>query len=130
MIYVQFNDKNVSTVMRIDVPTDEAGDYTQVADDSLFGKRLLKLKNKVREFTQAEYAAEATEMERKNKAVVIDNMARELLKQSSSLVEPDVYETYTADQQAAVKQYRDALRDINKQDKYPEHVDFPEKPII
>lgn len=116
--------------MRSDVPTDEAGDYTQVADDSLFGKRLLKLKNKVREFTQAEYAAEAAEMDTKQKAVVIDNMARELLKQSSSLVEPDVYEAYTEDQKTAVKQYRDALRDISKQDKYPEHVDFPDKPII
>jgi len=130
MIYVKFDANNKSTEMRTEVDAAELINYTQIADDSLFGKRLIKSKTKVREFTQAEYAAEAAEIDTKQKAVVIDNMSRELLKQSSSLVEPDVYETYTADQKAAVKQYRDALRDVSKQAKYPEHVDFPDKPIF
>lgn len=130
MIYVKFDADNKSTEMRTEVDAVELSDYTQVVDNSLFGKRLLKLKTKVREFTQAEYDAEAAEIDKKQKAMVIDNMARELLKESASLVELDVYEAYTEDQKAAVKQYRDALRDISKQDKYPEHVDFPEKPTI
>jgi hypothetical protein len=130
MIYVKFGEDNKSAEMRTDVSDAEKGDYVAVSDDSLFGKRLVKLKNKVREFTKAEYDAEAEAHDRAYKGIVIDNMARSLLKETSYLIEPDFYESLSAEQKASVKQYRDALRDISKQEKYPEYVEFPDKPTL
>ena len=130
MIYVKFDTNNISTEMRIDLDSVDPNDYTQVEDNTLFGKRLVKLDTGVREFTQAEYDDEAAVIDRKQKAMVIDNMARELLKQSNELIGPDLYEDLSKDKKAAVKKYRDALRDINKQETYPEYVEFPDKPVI
>lgn len=130
MIYVKFDTNNISTEMRIDLDSVDPNDYTHVEDNTLFGKRLVKLENGVREFTQAEYDDEATAIDRKQKAMVIDNMAREMLKQSNELIGPDLYEDLSKDKKAAVKKYREALRDINKQETYPEYVEFPDKPII
>jgi hypothetical protein len=130
MIYVKFDTDNKSTEMRTDVDFVDATGYTQVSDDSMFGKRLLKSDTGVREFTKAEYDAEAAELDKKQKATVIDNMARELLKDSTSMVEPDFYEGLADDKKLAIKTYRDALRNIAKQETYPEHVEFPEKPVI
>ena len=130
MIYVKFDDNNVSIEMRTSIDPAEQSDYTLVENDALFGRRLKKIDNKVREFTSAEYDAEARAMDQKQKAVIIDNMARELLKQSAGMVEPDFYEDLSKDKKAAIKLYRDALRDINKQETYPEYVEFPDKPII
>ena len=130
MIYVKFDKDNKSVEMRTDPPADNAKDYIEVADDTLFGKRLIKTKNKVREFNQKELDAEAEELDRKYKAIVIDNTARKLLDASSDLVAPDFYEGLSEDKKAAVKQYRDALRNISKQEKYPEYVEFPDKPKV
>ena len=130
MIYVKFDTNNRSVEMRTDTPVENAGDYVEVADDSLFGKRLIKTKNKVREFNQKELDAEAEELDRKYKAIVIDNTARKLLDASSDLVAPDFYEGLSENKKAAVKQYRDALRNISKQEKYPEYVEFPDKPKV
>ena len=130
MIYVKFDTNNISTEMRIDLDSVDPNDYTHVEDNTLFGTRLVKLENGVREFTQAEYDDEATAIDRKQKAMVIDNMAREMLKQSNELIGPDLYEDLSKDKKAAVKKYREALRDINKQETYPEYVEFPDKPII
>lgn len=130
MIYAKFDTDNKSTQMRTEVDPAELDGYTRIQDDSLFGKRLMKVDTEVREFTQAEYAAEALEIDVKQKALVIDNMARELLKQSAELVEPDFYEGLSKDKKALVKTYRDALRNISQQETYPEKVEFPEKPII
>lgn len=130
MIYVKFDDNNKSTEMRIDLDSVDPNDYTHVEDNTLFGKRLVKLDNGVREFTEVEYAEEAAAIDQKQKAVVIDNMAREMLKQSNELIGPDLYEDLSKDKKAAVKKYREALRDINKQETYPEYVEFPDKPII
>jgi hypothetical protein len=130
MIYVKFDANNISTEMRSEVDSAELNDYIHVEDNTLFGKRLVKLDNGVREFTQAEYDDEAAAIDRKQKAMVIDNMAREMLKQSNELIGPDLYEDLSKDKKAAVKKYREALRDINKQETYPEYVEFPDKPII
>jgi hypothetical protein len=130
MIYVKFDENNTSTEMRTDVPDEEKGDYVAVSDDSLFGKRLVKLKSKVREFTAKEYADEATAVDRRHKGVVIDNMARLLLRDTAYLVEPDFYEGLTVEKRAEVKAYRDALRNINEQEQYPEYVVFPDKPNL
>jgi hypothetical protein len=130
MIYVKFGEDNKSVEMRTDVPDEEKGDYVVVSDDSLFGKRLIKLKNKVREFTQKEYDEEAAAADKRYKAVIIDNMARSLLKETAYLVEPDFYESLSDENKATVKTYRDALRNIGAQEKYPEFVEFPDKPNI
>ena len=130
MIYVKFDDNNISTEMRIDLDSVDPNDYMHVEDNTLFGKRLVKLDDGVREFTQDEYDAEAAAIDRKQKAMVIDNMAREMLKQSNELIGPDLYEDLSTGKKAAVKKYREALRDINTQETYPEYVEFPDKPII
>lgn len=130
MIYVKFGEDNKSVEMRTTVSDEEKGDYVSVSDDSLFGKRLIKLKNKVREFTPKEYDEEAAASDVRYKAMVIDNMARSLLKETSYLVEPDFYEGLSGENKAAVKIYRDALRNISAQEKYPEFVEFPDKPNI
>lgn len=130
MLYVKFGEDNKSVEMRTDVSEAEKGDYVAVSDDSLFGKRLVKLKNKVREFTQKEYDEEAAAADTRYKAMVIDNMARSLLKETSYLVEPDFYESLSDEKKATVKTYRDALRNISSQEKYPEFVEFPDKPNI
>jgi hypothetical protein len=130
MIYVKFGEDNTSVEMRADVSEEEKGDYVALSDDSLFGKRLVKTKTKVREFTAKEYADEAAAIDKRHKGIVIDNMARALLRETAHLVEPDFYGALTAEQKAEVKAYRDALRNIGKQDKYPEYVEFPDKPNI
>lgn len=130
MIYVKFGEDNKSVEMRTEVSNDEKGDYVAVSDDSLFGKRVIKLKNKVREFTQKEYDDEAAAADMRYKAMIIDNMARSKLKETSYLVEPDFYESLSDENKAAVKTYRDALRNISAQEKYPEFVEFPDKPNI
>lgn len=130
MIYVKFGEDNTSVEMRTDVSDEEKGDYVAVSDDSLFGKRLVKTKTKVREFTAKEYADEAAAADKRGKSIVIDNMARALLRETANLVEPDFYEGLTAEQKAEVKAYRDALRNIGNQEKYPEYVEFPEKPNL
>jgi hypothetical protein len=130
MIYVKFDTDNKSIEMRIDPPAENAGDYVEVADDTLFGKRLIKTKTKIREFTQKEHDDEFTTIDRANKAMIIDNMAREMLKTSYEETPTDVYDELPANKKAAIKIYRDALRDVNKQEKYPEYVDFPDKPKI
>lgn len=128
MIYVKFDENNKSVEMRTYVSDAEKSDFVALADDSLFGKRLVKLKNKVREFTQKEYDDEALAVDKHRKSIVIENMARTLLQETAHFVEPDFYEELSVEQKAAVKKYRDALRNINTQDKYPEYVEFPEKP--
>lgn len=130
MFYVKFGEDNTSTEMRTDVPDGEKGDYVAVSDDSLFGKRLVKVKTKLREFTAKEYADEAAAIDKRQKGIVIDNMARSFLRDTAYLIEPDFYEGLTADQRAEVKAYRDALRNIGKQEQYPEYVEFPEKPNL
>ena len=130
MIYVKFDADNKSIEMRTEVDSVEQINYTHVEDNTLFGKRLLKLDNGVREITQAEYDAEAAAIDRKQKAMVIDNMAREMLKQSNELIGPDLYEDLSTNKKAAVKKYRAALRGINRQETYPEFVEFPDEPII
>ena len=131
MIYVKFDVNNKSIEMRTDPPAvGEESDYLETSNDALFGKRLIRAGSEVREFTEVEYAEEATAIDQKQKAMVIDNMAREMLKQSNELIGPDLYEDLSKDKKAAVKKYREALRDINKQETYPEYVEFPDKPII
>ena len=130
MIYVKFDANNLSIEMRTDVDSVDPNDYTHIEDNTLFGKRLVKLDNGVREFTQAEYDAEAAAIDRKQKAMIIDNMAYGMLKQSNELIGPDLYEDLSKDKKAAVKKYRADLRNINKQETYPEFVEFPDEPII
>jgi len=130
MMYVKFGTDNKSTEMKTSVTEEEKGDYVAVSNDSFFGKRLIKTKTKVREFTQNEYETEDSEVDARNKAVVIDNMARVALRDSEVYVLPDFYEGLTIEQKAEVKAYRDALRNISSQEKYPEYVEFPEKPNI
>ena len=130
MIYVKFDANNISIAMRTDVDSVDPNDYTHIEDNTLFGKRLVKLDNGVREFTQAEYDAEAAAIDRKQKAMIIDNMAYGMLKQSNELIGPDLYEDLSKDKKAAVKKYRADLRNINKQETYPEFVEFPDEPII
>jgi hypothetical protein len=130
MIYVKFDEHNKSVEMRTAVLPEEAADYVAVSDDTLFGKRLIKTKTKVREFTQKELEAEAAAADRAHKAIVIGNMARKFLDDSAYWVAPDFYEDLPEDKKAAVKHYRDALRNISKQDKYPEYVEFPDKPTL
>lgn len=116
--------------MRLDAPTENVGDYVEVADNTLFGKRLVRTKTKIREFTQKEYDGEFAAVDYAHKAGTIDNMAREMLKTSYEAVPTDVYNELAADKKAVLKKYRDALRDISKQAKYPEFVEFPDKPTI
>lgn len=130
MIYVKFGEDKKSVEMRTDLPNGELGDYVALPDDSLFGKRLIKTKTKVREFTEKEYAEEATAIDKRQKAIVIDNTARALLAETAYFVEPDFYEDLSEDKKALVKQYRNALRNISTQEKYPEFVEFPEKPAL
>lgn len=130
MIYVKFDETNKSVEMRTDLPAEGAADYVALPDDSLFGKRLVKTKTKVREFTAKEHADEAAAVDKRHKGIVIDNMARVHLRDTAHLVEPDFYEGLTVEQKAEVKAYRDALRNISKQEKYPEYVEFPEKPNL
>lgn len=127
MIFVKFDGNNKSSAMVNFDPEDDS--YIE-CKDSLMGKRLILEKGKVREFKEDEYAAEAKEVDKKQKAFVIDNMTRELFSQSSRLVEMDFYEALTSDQKTEVKQYRNALRNISKQEKYPEFVEFPAKPTF
>ncbi len=128
MIYVKFDTGNKSIEMRLDAPTENVGDYVEVADDTLFGKRLVKTKTKIREFTEKEYDDEFAAVDFAHKAGTIDNMAREMLKTSYEAVPQDVYADLAVNKKTALKKYRDALRDINKQEKYPEFVEFPEMP--
>lgn len=130
MIYVKFGEDNTSVEMRTDVSDKEKGDYVALSDDSLFGKRLVKTKTKVREFTAKEYADEAAAADKRGKSIVVDNMARALLRETANLVEPDFYEGLTAEQKVEIKEYREALRNISKQENYPEFVEFPDKPNI
>lgn len=128
MIYVKFDEKNISIEMRTDPPPEGEKDFVSVSDDSLFGKRLIKVKNKVREFTAKEYAEEEAAISKKQKAIVIDNMVRSLLNASQHLALPDYYESLPVAEQKRIKAYRDALRAIKEQPGYPEKVDFPEFP--
>jgi hypothetical protein len=128
MIYVKFDDKNISTEMRLDPPPSGEEGFVSVSDDSLFGKRLVKLKNKVREFTDKEYAEEAEALSKKQKAIVVDNMIRSLLNASQHLALPDYYDGLPASEQKRIKTYRDALRAVKDQPGYPEKVTFPELP--
>ena len=131
MIYVKFNENNVSTEMRTDLPAaGEGSDYFEVSDDTLFGKKLIKAGKKIREFTESEYNAEALLVDVANKAFVIDNMARIRLRHSLEQISSDVYDGLSDNQKEKVRTYREALRDINKQETYPEYVEFPDKPII
>ena len=130
MIYVKFGEDKKSVEMRTDLPNGELGDYVALPDDSLFGKRLIKTKTKVREFTEKEYAEEAKAIDKRQKAIVIDNTARALLAETAYFVEPDFYEDLSEDKKALVKQYRNALRNISTQEKYPEFVEFPENQLF
>jgi hypothetical protein len=130
MIYVKFGEDKKSVEIRTDLPNGELGDYVALPDDSLFGKRLIKTKTKVRELTEKEYAEEATAIDKRQKAIVIDNTARALLAETAYFVEPDFYEDLSEDKKALVKQYRNALRNISTQEKYPEFVEFPNKPTL
>jgi hypothetical protein len=130
MIYVKFGEDKKSVETRTDLPNGELGDYVALPDDSLFGKRLIKTKTKVRELTEKEYAEEATAIDKRQKAIVIDNTARALLAETAYFVEPDFYEDLSEDKKALVKQYRNALRNISTQEKYPEFVEFPNKPTL
>lgn len=130
MIYVRFGSDNKSEEMRTTPPKDGDSGYVAVSDDSLFGKRLVKTKTKIREFTKAEYEAESKAAELAVKSIVIDNMAKKALRDSEGYALPDFYESLSDEKKAEVKAYRDALRNISSQEKYPEYVEFPEKPNI
>jgi hypothetical protein len=131
MIYVKFDENNKSTEMRIDLPADgEVSDYFEVSDNALFGKRLIKAGAEIREFTESEYDAEALLIDTANKALVIDNMARIKLQHSLEEISSDVYDGLSDNQKEKVRTYRAALRNINKQERYPEFVEFPDELIV
>lgn len=128
MFYAKFDEDNKSVQLRLDPPPEwEEGDFVVVQDDSLYGKRLVKMKTKVREFSEKEYAQERDALDKAHKKIVIDNMVREKLKRSESLVLPDYYEGLSSKDKAKVKAYRDALRAVEKQAGYPEEVVFPDE---
>lgn len=131
MIYIKFDENNKSTEMRIDPPAvGEESDYLETSDNTLFGKRLIRTGSEVREFTQDEYDAEALLFDTTNKALVIDNIARIKLQHSLEEISSDVYDGLSDTQKEKVRTYRTALRDISKQETYPECVEFPDKPIL
>jgi len=126
MIYVKFDDNNLSTSMQKDCSAEELKDFVAVPDDGLFGKRLVKTKNGVKEFSEKEYAAEAKEIDKRQKSIVIDNIVRAKLAETDHLAFPDHYESLSKADQGKIKSYRDALRNVKNQKGYPDKVDFPD----
>lgn len=127
MFYVKFDAENKSVEMRLDPPLmGEESSFVLVQDDALFGKRLIALASGVREFTEAEYADEAQQLDRAHKAIVIDNMVRSLLNETQHLALPDYFDGLPAAKKKAIKGYRDALRAVKSQPGYPDDVTFPE----
>lgn len=51
-----------------------------------------------------------------------------LLSESDKLMLADIWETFSLEKQQAIKNYRQALRDLPQQEGFPFNVVFPEKP--
>ena len=114
--------------MRLDPPpSGEESVFQSVEDDSLFGKRLIRSKNKVREFTEKEYAEEKRLLDQRNKAFVVDNMVQSKLNATRDLVLPDYFDSLPEATKKEIKDYRDALRAVKYQQTYPEKVIFPDE---
>lgn len=128
MFYAKFAEDNKSIEMRLDPPpAGEEDAFVVVQDDSLYGKRLVKLKTKVREFTEKEYAEEQQAADKSYKKIVIDNMVRYKLNATQHLALPDYFEALSDSDKEKIKNYRDSLREVKNQPGYPEEVIFPDE---
>ena len=125
MIYVKFDQDNKSCEMTY--TKTEVDGYVEL-DDSFMGKRLIKVKGKVREFTEDEIQKEFDDFVKKN-AEIVNRLKRDnLLKEADNLTQMDVWEKYTQKQKDEVSEYKQALRDLPLQKGFPIDVTFPELP--
>lgn len=60
----------------------------------------------------------------------IKQARRILIEDSDKLVLPDVWDRFSSKEKAAIKEYRQALRDITVSCAKPCDVVFPEKPVL
>lgn len=83
------------------------------------------------ELTEEQSIAFETERQKMNlegMTAIVTSQRNALLLESDKLMLIDRWETFTESQQQAIKDYRQALRDITQQDGFPLNVVYPEKP--
>jgi len=103
--------------------------YLELSDD-MMGKPLVKEGDTVRVMSEEEHEALLlTERINMSKNIATDKAAV-LLKKSEILVLPDAWEAYTKEQKAVVTDYRNFLKNIEKQAGYPLELVWPELPVI
>lgn len=124
-IYVKFNDEGHSVEMTNVNPS--STDYVELGDD-MMGKHLIKQGDSIREMTESEIEDVFKKAMIASQTIAVNNQAEHLLKNSDSLVLPDVWEAYTKEQKELVSAYRNALKNIDKQEGFPLEIVWPEAP--
>jgi hypothetical protein len=126
-IYVKFNDEGRSTEMTNVNPN--STEYVELGDDQM-GKHLLKSGELITELTDEERDALFLKARIASETIGSKNMATLRLKESESLVLPDIWSSYTKAQKATVTKYRDFLRAIESQKGFPSELTWPEVPKL
>ena len=126
-MFVKFNENGHQAVTSNMLPEDQEShkDFYEIPHSIPEGSFVKLLDGKVVQLSETELEAMFEEL----KLISLKRMAigkrDQLLQQSEELVKPDVWESYTDVKKKLVSEYRQALKDIEKQVNFPKEVNFP-----
>lgn len=130
-MFVKFNEQNMaSEVLGLLPPTENASDWTVVDDALMSARRIIKDGDIVRAATDAECDAELAALRVAAAANKLRWERDQALALSDSLVLPDRWAKFTAAQQTAITNYREALRNLPNQTGFPLEVTIPGAPVL
>ena len=130
-MFVKFNEQNMAKeVLGFLPPTENPADWT-VCDDALMSaRRIIKDGDTVRAATDAECDAELATLRVAAAANKMRWERDQALAISDALVLPDRWAKFTAAQQTAITNYREALRNLPAQTGFPLEVTIPGAPLL
>ncbi|CAB5218400.1 Phage tail assembly chaperone protein [uncultured Caudovirales phage] len=126
-MFVKFDENGHQAVTSNMLPEDQEShkDFYEIPHSIPEGSFVKLLDGKVVQLSETELEAMFEEL----KLISLKRMAigkrDQLLQQSEELVKPDVWESYTDAKKKLVSEYRQALKDIEKQVNFPKEVNFP-----
>jgi hypothetical protein len=126
-MFVKFDEKGRQQQISNMLPEDQtsAKDFYEIPDTISEGSLIKLLDGKVVQLSEIESKELAEVLNLESLARIATRTRDQLLQESSELVSPDVWESYTEEQKKSVAAYRQALKDIEKQADFPKEVSYP-----
>lgn len=130
-MYAKFDNNNRAVhVVGFLTEDEDPSNWVEVDDALMSAKQIVRDNGVIRAATDEEFEAFVEESRLTGLTVSARFKRDQLLAESDILVAPDRWEFYTAEQQAALSAYRQALRDMPEQPGFPADAVFPEKPTL